>query len=858
MNYAAGAGNNNFFSISVFYNNSWLNITDNISTWTLEDPLNEVGTLTIELYDVGSTERNYITNNSLIMVLSGVNLPIWIGRINSTEYSTDEFAKIVAYDIMIDLNKYKVVYPSSIDSDTSDYYRVKYINTSNTTVFNELCSTNEDGSSPWLLQPDTNDTYGAITIRLENVSRLDALMALRKSLSYDLYSSINTSDLTPRINFDDHKGSNTSVATYEIDGTDQNIDIVSIEEDENEYASGVVFLGYGNGKTQLKTSFYAIHETYSTLNESLFSYHDIVAANHIPASGDDWVEIEGDYTDYFANGDTFVIENSTANNGTWTVSSVSYQTATQRTRIFVTGSLVDSTGNGNLFEDQIDLVDASSFTSSGYVLIGEELIQYTGISSNTLTGCTRGVDLTSPDNVTTVASTHGKGALVFQYDNTTSNSIKTNLGDLEYTANSPIGTNGFKEDVILDQSISNNDVAEQRASAFLLDRMNKYYTIEFSVSEPITAMKTGNGASTPLETGDVITLTDTSCGITSTEYRIQKIVCGSDDNGEYCNITASNKPSGLVSAIAEEVKQFKMSTSFDQGYVNIIELNERDNTKGLNYPLKLEWYYPNKTVEVGKTFISFYLSDFRAYSKATSTSETPTTTSTDFADNTAVATSGALKPSTTTSAELVGKVKMPQIGSSSSTFETVRAHSSYQNLSGASITGYFVYENLTNAWTPATRSSSSITIADDTSEPVNTDLPATYSGEITKMNDYITVKFVVTSGTPSEFDVVTTTIVGFNKTSHSHTVTAHSHDIDADIYEVSAPASPSIKIKIDGTDQTTALGGPWSSDVSDLDITTYISGSGSHNIILYDSNTELIRIRAVLYSEFFIRSGKNV
>ena len=53
----------------------------------------------------------------------------------------------------------------------------------------------------------------------------------------------------------------------------------------------------------------------------------------------------------------------------------------------------------------ITLADASSFPNSGTVLIGSELISYTGKSGNQLTGATRGVN-------STTATTHSSGAPV--------------------------------------------------------------------------------------------------------------------------------------------------------------------------------------------------------------------------------------------------------------------------------------------------------------------------------------------------------------------------------------------------------------------------------------------------------------
>ncbi len=56
----------------------------------------------------------------------------------------------------------------------------------------------------------------------------------------------------------------------------------------------------------------------------------------------------------------------------------------------------------------LDLDDASSFPTSGEITIGTEAIHYTGKSTNTLTGLTRGYDNTS-------AAAHSAGDVANQY-----------------------------------------------------------------------------------------------------------------------------------------------------------------------------------------------------------------------------------------------------------------------------------------------------------------------------------------------------------------------------------------------------------------------------------------------------------
>ena len=59
-------------------------------------------------------------------------------------------------------------------------------------------------------------------------------------------------------------------------------------------------------------------------------------------------------------------------------------------------------------ETEIDLTSSTGFDSTGTVYIGNEQITYTGISTNTLTGCTRGAN-------STTAATHSSGVTVAQF-----------------------------------------------------------------------------------------------------------------------------------------------------------------------------------------------------------------------------------------------------------------------------------------------------------------------------------------------------------------------------------------------------------------------------------------------------------
>jgi hypothetical protein len=80
--------------------------------------------------------------------------------------------------------------------------------------------------------------------------------------------------------------------------------------------------------------------------------------------------------------------------------------------------LVDSTSNFSTFEN----VGVSN-TNPGYILIGEEILSYNGVTSNSLTGITRGIDQT-------LSFTYSGGTSVFKYE---SNGISLRRINTEHT-----------------------------------------------------------------------------------------------------------------------------------------------------------------------------------------------------------------------------------------------------------------------------------------------------------------------------------------------------------------------------------------------------------------------------------------
>lgn len=63
---------------------------------------------------------------------------------------------------------------------------------------------------------------------------------------------------------------------------------------------------------------------------------------------------------------------------------------------------------------------------------------------------------------------------------------------------------------------------------------------------------------------------------------------------------------------------------------------------------------------------------------------------------------------------------------------------------------------------------------------------------------------------------------------HNHSVSAHTHGLTYGIFRDTLPSPATWTLWINGVDRTVALGGPWTADVDELDITTYLLDANGH------------------------------
>jgi len=234
-------------------------------------------------------------------------------------------------------------------------------------------------------------------------------------------------------------------------------------------------------------------------------------------------------------------------------------------------------------DSSITLSDASDFDPTGSARIAEEQFTYAGINSNTLTGCTRGVNGTT-------AKPHNKLCYVEQHFD--SDSPQTG---------SSIQTYGLMDHSLIDKSIIDLPTLEVISSRYLLDRKTPVIRIKITPDEPVTDAS--------LDIGDNVTVTDAEADI-SGDYRIVGMEYVSNYGVSTLEIEVSNKSLEFVEQMSKSKQDTENISRYMQGATNIYTINKSENCD-TSYPLNFRFYMPSKAIAINKIFLSFKLKNYR-------------------------------------------------------------------------------------------------------------------------------------------------------------------------------------------------------------------------------------------------------
>ena len=342
------------------------------------------------------------------------------------------------------------------------------------TPSNEIISDLASG----IINVKENEDLGKITQTWSFSNMLDATTQVVNYFGGVWWISHDFPYDTDYLNVKRHKGSLASKVAFYSDGNNANIYDSELIIDRENFANSVTIMNEDNTINATVSAVSAIYdrlasETYYDSGNNIL-YIQLFDASDFPSKG------------ILALGDERCPYDSISGNGFAVVREITASGNKKHRKnllVFLTydGSSDQDTALGGDIDDSattIPVTSTTGFASSGQIIIGGEVISYTGKTSTTFTGCTRGV--------VGNATAHDVSVVVFQYDSSH-----------HYTTSSPqsgssIDKWGLKEKRLVDVDISAESTEEMLASTIveaaleeLSDDKGGLASIKFKVSEPI-------------------------------------------------------------------------------------------------------------------------------------------------------------------------------------------------------------------------------------------------------------------------------------------------------------------------------------------------------------------------------------
>jgi len=320
-----------------------------------------------------------------------------------------------------------------------------------------------------------------------------------------------------------------------------------------------------------------------------------------------------------------------------------------------------------------------------------------------------------------------------------------------------------------------------------------------------------------LSVGDTVTISDETTGIDGT-YRIKRATI----TPVITVIEITNTVARLTSEIQDIKRQLYIDGGYMQGQTVPLNYSNMDNVQD-GFPLKLNLHIPNKTVAINAAYISFDIELFRAYSTASSEESAHKhefIIKTYHWDDIVTNLSGAID-NTVTTINVVSTADFHTWGTIYIDNEAITYNS-----------------KTPTSFTECMRGTGG-TVAAAHLDAAMVDGPSFMLGGF---YDDLGIPAIKMGGFGNDSPL---------KNETSEAGSAHTHVPNYGIME-NTDNTPNISILIDTIDRTVALGGPWTVDVEELDITNYIQSTGKHTIELLSS--KLGRLTADIWLQVFIQS----
>ncbi|RKX60226.1 MAG: hypothetical protein DRP29_03065 [Thermodesulfobacteriota bacterium] len=564
---------------------NWINYTDYIDKHNIDMSMNSVREASFQLIDIGSSERDVVKELAEVMFFIGENNLFFKGRIQKVEYASDGVCGVQVLGTEVNLRDWEVETLSGASGSTK---RQLYEDVAFRTIIKELASETGDGSTPWIIETGDSyiDAYGNLTMRFENVDRLTCVAKTCDSVNYDW------SVRTPNYPFDSdylycesHRGSQTSVYTFNTTGANPTALITSREKDVDNIFNDVTLLGRGDGDSQITSNVYAASKVYSKITTKVNSYDTSITvadASSFPASGT--IQIGEETITYVSiTGNTFNVTKETG-----TAESGSDDTLTDTDKSWTIDAyagkevyIVSGTGSGQ---------SRTVFSNTSNTLtVGQKWD--TNPSSDSVYEIATGRGTSS-----TTAIDHFVNVLVFKYYSKTSPE-----------SDSSLDIYGRKSKTIYNPDIISTSQAELVASRYLEDHMTPPVRI---VVQPYSELDVLNS----INLGDVVTVTDSDAG-TSDDYRCVRIKYSYDNGNETVNFELGNLKQRYVSSVQNAVNTNTKTGTAMQGSTFFYTTGETENCDA-THGVDIDFRLPDDVVEVNKLLLDYSVSAPRVYSVA--------------------------------------------------------------------------------------------------------------------------------------------------------------------------------------------------------------------------------------------------
>lgn len=232
----------------VAYTSNWENIR-------IVKKLSQPSEFECQLVGIEDADKTNVKEENIVHFFSeNVNNLMLKGRIKRVQYETEYDCTIKGYGMEIDLGDRKVCARNTEGKSV-------FTDTNSNTIVSKLASVNDDGASPWLMPISQNDNYGKITIRFDEEDKLKALAAVAEQCGFDWWITHMGDEIDY---FNIGLKATTSRMTFYTGGDNQNAWKVNYEKDTENLANFVVALGYGDGINQIHETFYdaSVTKTY--------------------------------------------------------------------------------------------------------------------------------------------------------------------------------------------------------------------------------------------------------------------------------------------------------------------------------------------------------------------------------------------------------------------------------------------------------------------------------------------------------------------------------------------------------------------------------------------------------------------